>query len=209
MAKVIHTHTWLSWSTGGGDGSGGRGVGDTYHRRRRTVLVHNFNALVIRKTVLHYLSVWLFAGQCICCIIVTDMLERCSFVRCLMVDFSKAFDRVDHPILLAKPHNLDIQLYIPPQAINLIISYLTGRTQILKYDGHLSAVADITTSIVQGSGIGPILYVVMENDLCTLSSANILVKYADDTNLLVPYLTLTLTFVMSLLILNVGLITTE
>lgn len=113
---------------------------------------------------------------------VTDMLERCSFVRCLMVDFSKAFDRVDHPILLAKLHNLDI----PPQAINWIISYLTGRTQILKYDGHLSAVADINTSIVQGSGIGPILYVVMESDLCTLSSANILVKYADDTNLLVP-----------------------
>ena len=169
----IHTHGLAGLlGLGGGDGSGGRGVGDTYHRRRRTVLVHNFNALVIRKTVLHYLSVWLFAGQCICCIIVTDMLERCSFVRCLMVDFSKAFDRVDHPILLAKLHNLDI----PPQATNwIIISYLTGRTQILKYDGHLSAVADINISIVQGSGIGPILYVVMENDLCTLSSANILV----------------------------------
>ena len=63
--------------------------------------------------------------------------------------FSKAFGRVDHPILLAKLHNLDI----PPQAINWIISYLTGRTQILKYDGHLSAVADINTSIVQGLGL--------------------------------------------------------
>ena len=37
-------------------GSGAWGVGDTNHRRRRTVLVHNFNALVIHRTVLHYVS---------------------------------------------------------------------------------------------------------------------------------------------------------
>jgi len=39
---------------------------------------------------------------------------------------------------------------------------------------------------VQGSGIGPIWYAVMESDLCTLSPMNIVVKYADDTNILVP-----------------------
>ena len=65
----IHTQNGLAaglLGLGGGDGSGGRGVGDTNHRRRRTVLVHNFNALVIRRTVLHYMSVayWLFTGQC-------------------------------------------------------------------------------------------------------------------------------------------------
>ena len=49
-----------------------------------------------------------------------------------------------------------------------------------------SSTAEINTSIIQGSGIGPMLYVVMESDLCTLSAMNVLVKYADDTNLLVP-----------------------
>ena len=41
-------------------------------------------------------------------------------------------------------------------------------------------------SIVQGSGIGPMLYAVMESDLHTLSPKNIVVKYADDTNVFVP-----------------------
>ena len=44
--------------------------------------------------------------------------------------------------------------------------------------------AEINTNIVQGSGIGPMLYVVMESDLCTLSTMNTLI--ADATNLLVP-----------------------
>jgi hypothetical protein len=113
---------------------------------------------------------------------VTAMLERCLYVRCLMVDFSKAFDRVNHAILLAKLDKLDL----PPQAINWIISYLTARTQTLKWDKYLSDYVEINRSIIQGSGIGPTLYIVMESDLNTLSAMNLFVKYADDTNLLVP-----------------------
>ena len=44
----------------------------------------------------------------------------------------------------------------------------------------------LNKGIVQGSGIGPTLYIVMESDLKALSAINILSKYADDTNLLVP-----------------------
>ena len=103
-----------------------------------------------------------------------------------MIDFTKAFDLVNYPILLAKLARLDLR----ERAVNWIISYLTGRTQVLKYDGETSSVgsaAEINTSIlVQGSGLGPMLYVVIESDLCTLSAMNVLVKYADDTNLLVP-----------------------
>jgi len=60
---------------------------------------------------------------------------------------------------------------------------------MLKLKGRLSTMAEINTSIVglQGSGIGSMLYVVMESDLCTLFTImNTLIKYADDTNLLVP-----------------------
>jgi len=39
---------------------------------------------------------------------VTIMLERGSYVRCLMIDFNKAFDRVSHPILLSKLNKLDL-----------------------------------------------------------------------------------------------------
>jgi len=44
----------------------------------------------------------------------------------------------------------------------------------------------IGLSVVQGSGIGPILYAAMKSDLHTLSEPNDLFKYADDTTLLVP-----------------------
>ena len=43
-----------------------------------------------------------------------------------------------------------------------------------------------TSSIVQGSGIGPTLWLIMESDLHPLSDANVIFKYANDTNLLVP-----------------------
>ena len=84
--------------------------------------------------------------------------------------------------LLAKLNKLDL----PPHAINWMISYLSSRSQILKCDGQLSANAEINTSIVHGSIIGPMLFVVMESDLSTIPSMNILLKYADDTSLLVP-----------------------
>jgi len=66
---------------------------------------------------------------------------------------------------------------------------LTGRTQVVKCGGSVSSTAEINTSrpIIHGSGIGPMLYFVMESDLCTLSAMNVLVKYADDTDLLVPF----------------------
>ena len=44
----------------------------------------------------------------------------------------------------------------------------------------------IISTIIQGSGVGPTFYIVMKSDLSTLSSTNILSKYADDIDLLVP-----------------------
>jgi len=110
------------------------------------------------------------------------MLEQCFYVRCIMIDFCKAFDRVNHPILFRKLAALGF----PDSAISWIYSFLTGRTQVVKCNDKVSPHAHINTSIVQGLGIGPMLYAVMESDLRTLSPKNIVVKYADDTNVLVP-----------------------
>ena len=81
-----------------------------------------------------------------------------------MIDFTKAFDLVSRPILLAKLHALRLS----DCAMNWIISYLKDRCQIIKCNGTLSSNKQINTGIVQGSGIGPMLYVVMESDLHTL-----------------------------------------
>ena len=72
-------------------------------------------------------------------------------------------------------------------ALNWIIAFLTGRSQVCKTsDGRFSDPQPITSSIVQGSGIGPTLWLIMESDLHPLSDANVIFKYANDTNLLVP-----------------------
>jgi hypothetical protein len=77
-------------------------------------------------------------------------------------------------------------LPLPWNIINWLISYLSNRKITLKYGNILSLAKDINKSIVQGSGVGPTLYIVHESDLVLISSINILLKYADDTNLLVP-----------------------
>jgi len=75
---------------------------------------------------------------------------------------------------------------MPPAILSWIFYFLTGRTQQVKHDFHLSSPKPINRGIVQGSGLGPILCIVMEGDLKALSNTNLLCKYADDTNLLVP-----------------------
>lgn len=113
---------------------------------------------------------------------VTFLLENNSYVRCLLVDFSKAFDCVDHFILIEKLCKLNV----PSCILNWIISFLTSRCQVTNLNGTYSSLQPINMGVVQGSGLGPTLYSIMESDLTTLSIGNCLFKYADDTNLLVP-----------------------
>jgi len=115
---------------------------------------------------------------------VTKMLERNNYVRSLMIDFSKAFDTVDHTILLP----ILVQFHPPPFVINWICFFLTGRGHQRKINGLLSNVEPISLSIVQRSGIGPIIYAIMKSDLHTLSDLNDIFKYADDSTVLVPEL---------------------
>lgn len=112
----------------------------------------------------------------------TKMLETNYYVRCLLIDFSKAFDTVDHVLLLNKL----VQLDLPTHVINWICSFLSGRSQQCKVNGQLSNMANIGLSIVQGSGIGPTLYIIMKSDLHAVSCINVIIKFADDTTLLVP-----------------------
>jgi len=72
----------------------------------------------------------------------------------------------------------------------------------------MSQIYDVVL-IVQGSGIGPTLYVVMKSDLHALSQLNDLYKYADDTTLLVPQLSIQIpVYLQSLIMSGVGLLAT-
>jgi hypothetical protein len=113
---------------------------------------------------------------------VTKQLESCKYVRCLMVDLSKAFDTVDRTILLSKLATLDLPVTIK----NWVANFLSDRTQITICNGHLSNALPVNLGVVQGSALGPTLFTIMVHDLKPLSSVNDLIKFADDLTLLVP-----------------------
>ena len=86
------------------------------------------------------------------------MLETNSYARCLLVDFAKAFDVVDHLVLVEKISKLKL----PEWVLNWLISFLVGRNHTTKTAGVKSRPLPINLSIVQGSGIGPTLYTILE-----------------------------------------------
>jgi len=119
-------------------------------------------------------------GNTTCALInITDTVGRMlennhyMYVRCLLLDFSKAFDTADHLILLNKLHSY----HLPGNILSWIVSFLIDRLQCTNINGILSALECINRSIVQGSAIGPNTFSIYVAALC---------KYADDTTLLVP-----------------------
>ena len=102
--------------------------------------------------------------------------QNCHQVNALLLDFSKAFDVVDHLIILRKINSLTL----PPYIKNWINSFLTDRSQKVTTNGFLSTDLPINRGIVQGSALGPFLFTVMISDF-----NNTLVKYADDSTLTV------------------------
>ena len=112
----------------------------------------------------------------------TRFLADNNFVRCLLVDFSKAFDTVPHSIFLEK-----LEAYgCPGHVISWLASYLTDRTQSISTSAGPSPPLAITRSIIQGSGIGPTSFIAYIADLQPLCSINIYSKYADDLTILNP-----------------------
>ena len=107
----------------------------------------------------------------------------CSAVRIFTMDFSKAFDFVNHTILSAKLKQLPLNPYI----INWYQSFLYARQQrVVSYNflGHWKSVNRGTT---QGSVSGPYLFNIFLNDLeIFFNGCPVLFKYADDSTILSP-----------------------
>ena len=98
----------------------------------------------------------------------------------IFVDFKKAFDTVNHDILLGKLERYGVR-GLP---LRLIASYLRDRRHYVAIDGQGSAQRTINIGVPQGSILGPILFLIYINDLTNISTTLWPVLYADDTTLL-------------------------
>ena len=106
-------------------------------------------------------------------------LENDEHVIGIFLDFSKAFDTVDHVILLNKLSHYGIR----GSALKWFESYLSNRKQYVTYNGISSLTKTVKCGVPQGSILGPLLFLIYINDLCSVCKHTFPILFADDTNL--------------------------
>ena len=106
---------------------------------------------------------------------ISDKMEESKYTCSVFIDLAKAFDTVDHSILLSKLYNYGLR----GNAAKLILDYLTNRTQTTIINGIKSNPEKITCGVPQGSILGPLLFILFINDLPNQSNLTTRL-FADD-----------------------------
>lgn len=117
----------------------------------------------------------------------TDMIlsaiDKKHLTAVILLDMSKAFDSIDHNLLLVKLEDVGAS----PLALQWFRSYLTARSQVVTIGTASSERLHVTSGVPQGSILGPLLFSIYMNDLPSVPQHCSVQCYVDDTKLLLSF----------------------
>ena len=113
-------------------------------------------------------------------------IEKQKVTALVLLDLSAAFDTIDHTILL---HRLENWFGVSGVALQLLTSYLCGRTQSVIINNHCCPTEPLVTGVPQGSVLGPLLFTIYTTPIAYTIQAHSFSfhLYADDTQIYISF----------------------